>query len=213
MPIKAPVPCAILLLILLPCTATAESGKGAANPYKLQIKNGSDYRLNTGPDMTRTDIPPELASKPYAREIADAARASGLDPVLVHALIHVESRHQKNAVSPKGAVGLMQVLPETAQRFGISEPARVGNNLKAGTKYLRVLLDRFDQRLDLALAAYNAGEGVVDRYQGIPPFSETRAYVPAVMENYAHWRQGAHASYKNGTVMQARPAADIRMMR
>lgn len=212
--------CTAALLALL-SLHTAEAGGGKAqqgitqdrsNPYKLQLKNAGDYRLN-GSMATNSTVPAELSAMPYAREIEKAARASRLDPVLVHALIHVESRHQKDAVSSKGAVGLMQVLPATAQRFGVSQPASVDSNLKAGTQYLRTLLDRFDQRLDLALAAYNAGEGVVERYQGIPPYAETKAYVPAVLENYSHWRKGLHVRYTDGARMEGQPANNALMMR
>jgi soluble lytic murein transglycosylase-like protein len=195
----------------------AEAGGGKAqqghdNPYKLQLKNAGDYRLN-GSMAASSTVPAELAAMPYAREIEKAARASRLDPVLIHALIHVESRHQKDAVSSKGAVGLMQVLPATAQRFGVSQPAAVDSNLKAGTQYLRALLDRFDQRLDLALAAYNAGEGVVERYQGIPPYAETQAYVPAVLGSYSHWRKGQHVRYADGARTDSKSADSALMMR
>jgi soluble lytic murein transglycosylase-like protein len=98
----------------------------------------------------------------------------------------------------------MQVLPETASRFGIKRPERPQDNLIAGTRYLRTLLDLFDQRLDLALAAYNAGEGAVLKYQRtIPPYPETKAYVPAVLAIYQDWRpqQGFHTQYQAGTTL------------
>ena len=123
--------------------------------------------------------------RPYAAQIASAARQSGLDPELVHAVVAVESAYRPAAVSPKGAVGLMQVLPETAQSYGVHNPAEVSANLQAGTRHLRGLMDRFDNRLDLALAAYNAGEGAVKRHgNAIPPYAETRSYVPAVVAKY-----------------------------
>lgn len=131
----------------------------------------------------------EMAAKPHARQIDRAARAAQLDPALVHALIYVESRHSAGAVSVKGAVGLMQVLPDTGARYGI-DPARTTElNLKAGTRYLRDLMRRFDDRLDLALAAYNAGEGAVERYSNkIPPYRETQDYVRSVLAKYSEWR-------------------------
>lgn len=150
--------------------------------YRLHLDDAGAYRLQ----IDRTSATESgLAGRPYATEIAAAARESDLDPALVHAVIQVESAYQAAAVSPKGALGLMQVLPETARRFGVDNPRDPAANLRAGTRYLRALLDRFDQRTDLALAAYNAGEGAVLRHAGtIPPYPETRRYVPAVL---GHW--------------------------
>jgi soluble lytic murein transglycosylase-like protein len=133
-----------------------------------------------------------LIDKPYAPEVEQAARKEALDPALVHALIHVESRHRADALSPKGAVGLMQVLPETAERFGRFRLTQPEDNLRAGTRYLRKLMNQFDQRLDLALAAYNAGENAVIRHGfRIPPYSETRQYVPAVLRQYEQLKPAA----------------------
>ena len=131
----------------------------------------------------------KLADLPFARDIALAAAAAKLDPALVHAVIYVESRYQQHVVSPKGAIGLMQVLPGTAARYGIKDPSRSPQvNLKAGTLYLSDLLRMFDNRTDLALAAYNAGEGAVLRYSNrIPPYRETQMYVKAVLAKYQEW--------------------------
>lgn len=128
----------------------------------------------------------KLAAQPFAKEIAQAAMAAGLDPALVHAVIFVESNYRHSAVSIKGAIGLMQVLPDTAARYGITNPGlSPRHNLKAGTLYLRDLMRMFDNRTDLALAAYNAGEGTVIRYsRKIPPYRETRHYVSAVLAKY-----------------------------
>jgi soluble lytic murein transglycosylase-like protein len=170
--------------VLLPVTGLA---KGATeSPYRLvpQAKVPIEaYQLNSAYRATSTA---SGFDKPYAKEVVAAAREANLDPALVHAIIHVESRHQAHAVSPKGAVGLMQVLPETAARFGVHNPDRsVTANLRAGTLYLRSLMQQFDGRLDLVLAAYNAGENAVVRYDlAIPPYPETRRYVPAVMAEY-----------------------------
>lgn len=210
-------PCCTALMLLFSASAwSGDREKPEENPYKLQLQNSEDYRyrLPGSADTTpETALPLTLADKPYAREIAAAAKASKLDPILVHALIHAESRHRKDAISTKGAIGLMQLMPATAQRFGVDQPDKVSANLKAGTRYLRLLIDRFDGRLDLALAAYNAGEGAVARYGGIPPYAETQAYVPAVLENYAAWRKGSHVHYMDGTVMEGKPAIDARRMR
>ena len=187
----------LISLLTLPVTVNAQSKAKNSNPYQLTIAGQTDYMLISSQSRLRTKtlinptVPAQLSVKPYAREIEAAARASELDPVLVHALIHVESRHQSSALSNKGAVGLMQVLPETALRFGIQDPENPGQNLLAGTRYLRSLLDMFDQRVELALAAYNAGEGAVLKYGNeIPPYAETQHYVPAVLDKYEEWRPG-----------------------
>lgn len=136
------------------------------------------------------DVHPQLASKPFAKEIAKAANAASLDPALVHAVIFVESRYRHSAISHKGAIGLMQVIPDTGARYGIYNlEDSPSSNLRAGTLYLRDLLRMFNNRLDLALAAYNAGEGTVIKYaHRIPPYRETQLYVRAVLAKYNEWR-------------------------
>lgn len=160
---------------------------GAQSSYRLL--ESADYRLTAAFQAVAVTAPLQV-DKPHAEAIERAARHENLDPLLVHALIHVESRHNTHAVSPKGAIGLMQVLPETAERFGQSfKLTDAEDNLRAGTRYLRLLIDRFDQRLDLALAAYNAGENAVERHgRRIPPYAETRHYVPAVLQRYEDWK-------------------------
>lgn len=108
-----------------------------------------------------------------------------LDARLLHAMIHVESRYNPEALSSKGAVGLMQVMPATAERFGYTDLRHPSNNVRAGATYFRWLLDHFEQDLELALAGYNAGEGAVKKYgRAIPPYPETRDYVAKVMQRY-----------------------------
>jgi soluble lytic murein transglycosylase-like protein len=117
--------------------------------------------------------------------IEKAAMAAAVEPNLLRAVIVVESGFNSHAVSKRGAVGLMQVMPATASRFGVSNPYDPQENLHAGARYLKFLMDRFGQNMRLALAAYNAGEDAVDRNGGrIPPFSETLAYVPKVLKVY-----------------------------
>jgi soluble lytic murein transglycosylase-like protein len=119
------------------------------------------------------------------RLIEQVARSYQQDSRLLNAIIHVESRFNPLAVSAKGAIGLMQVMPATAERMGLRDPERTLfdplSNLHAGARYLRLLLDMFHGQLELAIAAYNAGEGAVLKYGGIPPYPETRAYVREVM--------------------------------
>lgn len=123
-------------------------------------------------------------------DIHAAAAASGLDVALLYAVIEVESACNTRAVSRKGAIGLMQLMPATAARYGVTDPRDAGQNIRAGSRHLRNLLTMFGDDMSLALAAYNAGAGaVVSHGRKIPPYPETRRYVPAVLERYAALRQ------------------------
>lgn len=119
--------------------------------------------------------------EPY---IEDTSRRNGVDPMLVNAVIEVESAWNPRARSRKNALGLMQLLPETAARLGISDPFDPRQNISGGIRYLRFLLDRFAGDLRLALAGYNAGEKAVASRGGIPPYAETRSYVKQVLAHY-----------------------------
>jgi soluble lytic murein transglycosylase-like protein len=120
---------------------------------------------------------PTVTATPTVSELADAAADKyGLDRKLVRSVIAAESGFQSNAVSPKGAIGLMQLMPSTAQELG-ADPRDPAQNVDAGTRYLRDLLVKYDGRLWHALAAYNAGPGAVDKYNGVPPYRETYDYI------------------------------------
>jgi len=116
--------------------------------------------------------------------IFHAGEKEGVDPRFIHAVIWQESKYDTSARSHAGAQGLMQLMPDTAKRFGCSHPDDPADNIKAGTKYLSWLLKRFSGNVELALAGYNAGEGAVDKYNGIPPYSETQNYVRIISERY-----------------------------
>jgi hypothetical protein len=113
-----------------------------------------------------------------------AGEKEGVDPRFIHAVIKQESKYDPKAVSYVGAQGLMQMMPATAKRFGLKDPFDATANVAAGTKYLAWLLKRFDGDVSLALAGYNAGEGSVDKYKGVPPYSETQNYVKKIVANY-----------------------------
>lgn len=113
-----------------------------------------------------------------------AGQKAGVDPRFIHAVINQESKYNTKAVSPVGAQGLMQMMPATAERFGLKDPFDPAANVEAGTKYLKWLLKRFDGDVSLALAGYNAGEGAVDKYKGVPPYSETQNYVKKIVSKY-----------------------------
>lgn len=113
-----------------------------------------------------------------------AGEREGVDPRFIHAVIQQESNYDPKALSPAGARGLMQLMPGTAKRFGCDQPKDEACNVAAGTKYLAWLLKRFDGNVKLVLAAYNAGEGAVDKYEGVPPYPETQNYINTIVANY-----------------------------
>ncbi|MDX6402807.1 MAG: hypothetical protein QOH70_262 [Blastocatellia bacterium] len=113
-----------------------------------------------------------------------AGEREGVDPRFIHAVIQQESRYDADAKSPVGARGLMQLMPATAKRFDCTDLKDQACNVEAGTKYLAWLLKRFNGDVKLALAGYNAGEGSVDKYQGVPPYAETQKYVSKIVANY-----------------------------
>jgi soluble lytic murein transglycosylase-like protein len=121
--------------------------------------------------------------RPYEDIIAEHSRAHGVRAELVKAVMQVESAFNPYARSPKGALGLMQLMPATAQRFGVKDPFDPRENVRGGVAYLRQLLDRYENNEQLALAAYNAGPGAVDKYgQSVPPYKETRNYVKQISQ-------------------------------
>ncbi len=129
----------------------------------------------------RTVDPSVLERTPYGEIIAAMSEAHGVDPLLVRALIQVESNYRPRAKSHKGAMGLMQLMPATAREHKVRNPYDPKANIGAGVKHLKALIDRFDGALDMALAAYNAGEGAVNKFGGIPPYRETRNYVTKIL--------------------------------
>lgn len=125
----------------------------------------------------------------YHSIILDAAKTHQLEPAFLHAVITAESAYQRNAISSAGAQGLMQLMPETAKRFGVDDPFDARQSIFAGALYLKTLLKEFNNK-ELALAAYNAGEGTVRRYKRqIPPYPETQKYVSKVLTFYQYYKQ------------------------
>ncbi|HEY3578932.1 MAG TPA: lytic transglycosylase domain-containing protein [Pyrinomonadaceae bacterium] len=140
----------------------------AASPAQLEIP---------------ADIPTS-GDKDLDRIIFEVGEREGVDPRFIHAVIWQESKYDVNAHSHAGAQGLMQLMPATAKRFGCEDMNDPESNIEAGTKYLGWLLKRFDGNVELALAGYNAGEGAVDKYNGVPPYNETRNYVKIISQRY-----------------------------
>ena len=160
-----------------------------ANPQPVKLAASLKSRTNiylpaetslTGRSRAAMDIDRDGVEK-LVREAADRHK---MDPALVRAVIETESGWNPKAFSHKGAGGLMQLIPTTAQRYGAYDVFDPQQNIDAGVKYLRTLLERYNGNLDLALAAYNAGEGAVDRAHGVPSFRETRDYVQKVQNAY-----------------------------
>ena len=125
--------------------------------------------------------PPVIATASLPDMVDRLAQQFGVPVSLARALIQVESNYQPDAVSPKGAMGLMQLMPATARQYAVDNPFDPEQNLAAGLQHLKSLLDRFDNKTSSALAAYNAGEGAVARYGGIPPYRETQDYVRRIL--------------------------------
>jgi soluble lytic murein transglycosylase-like protein len=134
-----------------------------------------------------TSIPGDIPTSGNAeidRMIFRAGIKEGVDPRFIHAVIWRESKYETEVRSHAGAQGIMQLMPATARRFGCDDPGNTEENIGAGTKYLSWLLKRFSGNVELALAGYNAGEGAVDKYDGIPPYTETQNYVREISERY-----------------------------
>lgn len=200
--------------------------------YKLFMKDGGQFdsgnlghrgviTLGDRSNPERDKLFRYLLNHPNLRAvdpiIAQVAAAQNVDPALVKAVMAVESGFNASAVSPKGAIGLMQVIPDTGSRFGIAADKRRSVeqkladpklNISAGVRYLRFLMELFPDNLELVLAAYNAGEGAVQRYNNqIPPYPETRQYVSTVLEFYRMYQPAG------GGVIRTGVAADrVRMV-
>jgi hypothetical protein len=134
--------------------------------------------------ISRSEMARVLKSPEMLAMVDEISNSIGVDPFLARAIIQAESAFNYKARSHAGALGLMQLMPKTAERFGVIDPFDPRQNITGGTKYLKYLLSYYKGDLSRVIAAYNAGEGAVDRHKGIPPFRETQAYVPRVMELY-----------------------------
>ncbi|GMG82930.1 hypothetical protein LNKW23_21430 [Paralimibaculum aggregatum] len=160
----------------------AEAGQSAASPPRwaepLDILRSR--RARSGALISRARV--GRIAEEWGAEIKAAARRHEISEALLVAVIAVESAGNANAVSPKGAVGLMQLIPATAKRFGVRDSRNPGENLSGGAAYLDFLLKKFDGDILLALAGYNAGENAVVRHKGVPPYAETRDYVVLVLD-------------------------------
>ena len=174
----------------------------AGSLYSYINERGIKVYTNIG--VNRTDIPRQetrsttrTRPNPYLSLIQDSARRFKVDADLVKAIIQVESSFNPRAVSAKGCMGLMQLHPDTAKRIGVRNAFDPAQNIRGGVQYLRFLTDHFNGNLPLVLAAYNAGENAVRRYQGIPPYRETQQYVrkvTALFQSFKPLSDGSHSS-------------------
>ena len=200
----------VAVSILFACTTPARADKIVAiidgHGHKIFV-NGpdDDNRARTGhrfhPVRSPNALPPEVMDK----LVVQAATAKQVDPKLVHSIIQVESGYDPNAVSRKGAMGLMQLIPDTAKRFGVENPFDPTQNIHGGVSYLRYLLDMFKGDVTLSLAAYNAGENSVLRYGGVPDFRETQDYVRKVNYLYGAENSAASAAPKAKALLDVQP--------
>ncbi|MEZ5500650.1 MAG: lytic transglycosylase domain-containing protein [Steroidobacteraceae bacterium] len=163
--------------------------KGTAHYSNVPTESRYELILKAAPEYSKAGerISPRMLARAsqYDEIIERAADSADVAAELLRAVIVVESGFNPNAVSPKGARGLMQLMPATARTLGVRDPHDPAQNVDAGARYLRRLMDRFGNDLQLALAAYNAGTAAVERYgKRIPPYRETREYVPKVLDLY-----------------------------
>jgi soluble lytic murein transglycosylase-like protein len=181
-----------LLALMLSTTAFADiyafvDADGVTHFSNVPSDERFDVVLESGNDDESPPIHPAILSLSirYDSIIREAAMDARVDPELLRAVIVVESGFDANAVSSAGAQGLMQLMPGTAESYGVSDAFDPQQNIRGGARYLRDLIDRYDDDYELALAAYNAGEDAVARYGGrVPPFAETKSYIPKVLGVY-----------------------------
>jgi Transglycosylase SLT domain len=165
----------------------------AEPPVTLSLsaaKHKNIYLPREAPFAGRTHPAVTMDRDGVEKLVREAADRHRVDPALIRAVIQTESNWNPIALSNKGAGGLMQLIPTTARRFGVNDVFNPQQNIDGGVHYLKTLLDRYNGNLDMALAAYNAGEGAVDRARGIPSFRETRNYVQKVQSAYNHPSSG-----------------------
>lgn len=150
-----------------------------------QASDEATYIIKEDVKQTTNTMSRYAHQLPYQTEVNQAAKATAIEPALIHAIIAAESQHKPRALSHKGAAGLMQLMPETAKRFKVSNRYSPQENIMAGSLYLRELSKLFNGDLKLTIAAYNAGPGAINKYGGhIPPYAETQQYVPKVIKLY-----------------------------
>jgi len=173
----------------------ASSVAATGDIYKYIDENGIPHFTNINSDRRyklymKYHKNPTLYIKDYTEQIQKASEKYGIESSLIKAVIHAESAFNHRAVSSKGAQGLMQLMPYTADELSVDDPYDPEDNIFGGTKYLSLLMDRFDNDKQLAIAAYNAGPESVESYKGVPPYEETKNFVKKVMKYYNEYKTG-----------------------
>ncbi|MHB8921407.1 MAG: lytic transglycosylase domain-containing protein [Halothiobacillus sp.] len=195
--------CLLIVGVLSPAAKAdvyvLRDANGVAHLTNVPPKKDSGYKLFQKSALTAPKawqdgfrLLSRLDVHTFDSEINYYAHQFGIDPTLVRAVMHAESAFNPNAVSSAGAGGLMQLMPQTAARFGVADRFNPSENIAGGVAYLAFLLDLFNGNQQLAVAAYNAGEGAVQKYAGVPPYNETQQYVTRVLD--LHQRYLASAS-------------------
>lgn len=185
----------LLVIVLLNATVTV----AYANPRVIDFTNPTSIQSMTSDDSTGLVSLAHQTPKTNQHNSLDVhlhqtAHQYGVNPLLIKAIIKAESNYQANARSPKGALGLMQVLPTTAAQYGNYNLLNPKENITVGIRHFAYLMNKYQGQAHLALAAYNAGEGNVAKYGGIPPFTETRQYIIKVSKYYQSLRSGSNAN-------------------
>lgn len=176
--------CSIFVSLLLTLLLISDTGVTSPVNYEETKK------------IVKSQVPPqktvlnknEKRLHKYNQMILKTSARHDVDPDLVRAIIMAESLANTHAVSKKGATGLMQIMPGTAKSMGVKNSRQPAQNIEAGTKYFKCLMDEYDGNIKMALAAYNAGPGTVKKYKGIPPYKETRSYIKKVLAYYNECR-------------------------
>lgn len=199
------------LCLSLITVVNADSNKPAAKSEKKPAMPVLSERKASHPCARKSVRQLNKKAQPFQQAISASAKKYGVDGDLVKSVITIESCYKQKALSPKSAQGLMQLIPATAARFGVSDVYDAGQNIRAGTQYLSWLSKRFNGDLQKVLAGYNAGEGKVDRYKGIPPYRETRNYVHDVLLVYKKFKAQDKQLVKAAAAKhQAKLAADYK---
>jgi soluble lytic murein transglycosylase-like protein len=186
---------------MMAMTAFAASPERAVTTVRADQKSG---RLVRTPLVVASLVPPVDPSSDLGALVSQIAGEMGVEESLVHSVIRAESNYNARAVSPKGAQGLMQLIPATARRFGVTNVFDAKDNILGGVRYLKFLLDYYNNDYMKAIAAYNAGEGAVDRFHGVPPYAETQNYVTRVAQNLKTARQAQAGTEASAGVLVAR---------
>jgi soluble lytic murein transglycosylase-like protein len=215
-----------LLLVLLSVSATAGEVAHLRNGFAIEHMRrevmGDTTRLYTATGFvdvptseivsydhvdTPVPVPAVVPAKTIQDHVADASKTTGIDPDFIDSVIRQESGFNPNAVSPKGARGLMQLMPDTADKLGVHNSFDPGENVHGGAAYLRQLLELYHGDAQKALAAYNAGPHRVEQYKGVPPYRETQAYVARIIREYNRKKVAEQRLAKKNADGSKKPAA------